>query len=186
MAKYINKFDTQAEFEANTLKLDYPNINYIESGNTMIWETTRPTAMVEITLESGAVLVGCPLISGNTTITKTCVESVGFSSNYDVKEISIASGVTTIADDAFNNTYTEVDTLSIPNTITSIGDNAFYYVGANYLEGIVIDIATPPTLGSNAFDGTSCPIYVPAASVDTYKAASGWSSYSSRITAITN
>jgi hypothetical protein len=37
-------------------------------------------------------------------------------------------------------------------------------------------------LGSSAFSITNnCPIYVPSASVDTYKAASGWSTYASRI-----
>jgi hypothetical protein len=38
---------------------------------------------------------------------------------------------------------------------------------------------------SNAFDNTNnCPIYVPSASVEAYKAATNWSSLSSRIQAI--
>jgi len=40
-------------------------------------------------------------------------------------------------------------------------------------------------LGTSAFDSTNnCQIYVPAASVDAYKAATNWSSYASRIQAI--
>jgi hypothetical protein len=35
------------------------------------------------------------------------------------------------------------------------------------------------------FDSTNnCPIYVPSGSVNTYKAADGWSNYASRIKAI--
>jgi hypothetical protein len=39
-------------------------------------------------------------------------------------------------------------------------------------------------MDSRALDDTRCIIYVPSASVDTYKAASGWSTYASRIQAI--
>jgi hypothetical protein len=40
-------------------------------------------------------------------------------------------------------------------------------------------------LGNNAFYNTNnCPIYVPSASVNAYKSASGWSTYASRIQAI--
>jgi len=40
-------------------------------------------------------------------------------------------------------------------------------------------------LGRDVFyDTNNCPIYVPAASVDAYKSASGWSAYASRIQAI--
>jgi hypothetical protein len=38
---------------------------------------------------------------------------------------------------------------------------------------------------SSVFNYTNnCPIYVPSASVETYKSASGWSGYASRIQAI--
>jgi hypothetical protein len=41
-------------------------------------------------------------------------------------------------------------------------------------------------LGSSAFGSTNnCPIYVPSGSVSNYKSATNWSSYSSRIQAIT-
>ena len=44
---------------------------------------------------------------------------------------------------------------------------------------------TPPTLYEYDLDNTNdCPIYVPAGSVETYKAASGWSEYANRIQAI--
>ena len=64
--------------------------------------------------------------------------------------------------------------------VTSIGDWAFYNCGA--LAEITLG-ATPPTLGENVF--ASCEaltsIYVPAESVDAYKAAEGWSAYADKI-----
>ena len=53
------------------------------------------------------------------------------------------------------------------------------------LTSVTINATTPPTLGNNTFYNTNnCPIYVPAESVEAYKAASGWSRYASRIQAI--
>jgi hypothetical protein len=53
------------------------------------------------------------------------------------------------------------------------------------LNSITCEAITPPTLGDFVFIETNnCPIYVPTASVNTYKAASGWSDYASRIQAI--
>ena len=60
------------------------------------------------------------------------------------------------------------------------------FKGCSGLESSTILATTPPTMGDfNIFSNTNnCPIYVPTASVDTYKAASGWSTYESRIQAI--
>jgi len=77
---------------------------------------------------------------------------------------------------------TSLTSVTIPSNITSIGYNAFYECSG--LTSITVNATTPPTLGSSAFYGSSCPIYVPAASVSTYQSASGWSTYASRIQAI--
>ena len=72
--------------------------------------------------------------------------------------------------------------LVIPSSVTKIEDYAFTY--CRNLESITIEATTPPTLGSLVFPTSSCPIYVPAGSVDAYKNARNWSSYASRIVAI--
>ena len=73
--------------------------------------------------------------------------------------------------------------VTIGDRITSIGNDAFE--NHNKLTSITCLATTPPTLGSSAFNNTNdCPIYVPAESVEAYKAASGWSAYASRIQAI--
>ena len=72
----------------------------------------------------------------------------------------------------------------LPLTITTIGNNAFQNCKA--LTSFIIYAVSPPTLGTNVFRYVSpMPyIYVPSESVDTYKAASGWSSLASKIQAI--
>ena len=72
----------------------------------------------------------------------------------------------------------------IPASITYIGNNAF--ANCSSLSYIICERTTPPTLNnSNAFNSTNnCPIYVPDASVATYKAANMWSSLASRIFSI--
>lgn len=67
----------------------------------------------------------------------------------------------------------------LPDTLTSIGNATFY--GSSKLEYIICHAINPPTLDGSAFNGTSCIIYVPDASVDTYKTASNWSRFASRI-----
>ena len=79
---------------------------------------------------------------------------------------------------------TALTSIDIPSTVTIIGDNAFRQCGI--LASITVNATTPPTFGSHALTGTSnnLVIHVPAESVDTYKAASGWSTYASKIQAI--
>lgn len=72
----------------------------------------------------------------------------------------------------------------VGNDITSIGGYAFY--NCTSLTSVTVNATTPPTLGdSYVFNSTNnCPIYVPSASVNTYKTATNWSTYASRIQAI--
>lgn len=73
---------------------------------------------------------------------------------------------------------------TLPSTLTSLGTRAFY--GCTHLTTLTVLATTPPTFGSNALYNTTAleHIYVPSASVATYQATSGWSSFSSKIEAI--
>lgn len=96
--------------------------------------------------------------------------------------LEIGGGVTRIGTFTFQN-GSSLTSVVIPDTVTRIDEAAFN--GCSSLTSITVNAATPPTLYAAAFDSTNnCPIYVPASSVDTYKAASGWSTYASRIVAI--
>lgn len=97
--------------------------------------------------------------------------------------ITIPDGVTSIGSNTFN-FCVALTSIIIPESITSIGAQTFY--GCSTLESIVVRAATPPTIGSYAFNNISsnAKIYVPAESVDAYKAATNWSTYASIIEAI--
>ena len=97
--------------------------------------------------------------------------------------VELPDSLTTIYNYAFYN-CSGLTTVTIPSTVTTINDSAFYT--CTHLTSITVLATTPPTIGSNqVFANTNnCPIYVPSESVDTYKAAYGWSSYASRIQAI--
>lgn len=88
--------------------------------------------------------------------------------------------VTEIAQDAFIR-CTSLPSLDIGGNVTSIGGGAFY--GCSSLQLLICRATTPPSLANaNAFtDTNNCPIYVPDASVDAYKAAAIWSTYADRI-----
>ena len=112
------------------------------------------------------------------------VTSIGYGAFWacGLTSIDIPNSVKTIGDKAFTwcSRLTSVD---IPSGVTSIGDYAFEQ--CYNLTSVTVNATTPPTLGVFAFRTTnSCPIYVPYGSVNTYKSASGWNSYSSRIQAI--
>jgi hypothetical protein len=97
-------------------------------------------------------------------------------------KIDLPDSVKTIGNFAFE-WCDSLTAVTIGSGVTSIGQSAFY--SATTLTSITINAVTPPSLGSSALSYTnSCPIYVPAGSVNAYKTARGWSSYSSRIQAI--
>ena len=95
--------------------------------------------------------------------------------------VTFGNSITNIGYGAFDSCES-LTTITLPNSIESIGGGVF--ISCEALTSITCLATTPPTLGENAFGDTNYPIYVPAASVDAYKAASGWSNYASRIQAI--
>ena len=113
----------------------------------------------------------------------------------------IPSSVTRIGADAFYGCTGFSGSLVIPNFVGHIDGGAFYYcnhitgltIGSAVtniddaafrsctgLESIVVQCATPPTLGSIVFNQcpTDIPVTVPCNSVVAYQATNGWSSFS--------
>lgn len=116
---------------------------------------------------------------GNSVAT---IGSNAFGTCSGLTSLNLPNSVSSIGSQAFQS-CSSLTSVTIGNGITSIGSQAFG--SCSGLTSITINATTPPTLGSNALNLSSdCPIYVPAASVETYKAASGWSSYADRIQAI--
>ena len=137
----------------------------------------------------------------------SCITSISrytFDGCIGLTSIDIQSGVTTIGDMAFF-LCRNLTSIDIPNSVTSIGEAAFnncsgltsVTIGSNvisigrsafnetknvkYLTSYAI---TPPTLGNYALSDlrySVLDVYVPDISVNTYKSASGWNIFASRI-----
>ena len=142
------------------------------SNSALISEDTRPNGYTYTAMTSAEV--------------GDCVTSIGdfaFQSCTSLSSVTIPSGVTSIGIGAFA-FCSSLTSINIPSGVTSIDNSAF--MGCTSLTSITVNSTTPPTLGNYVFDDTNnCPIYVPSASVNTYKSSSGdWSRYTSRIQAI--
>lgn len=100
-----------------------------------------------------------------------------------LKRVDLPSGLTSIEASAFQ--YAKnIEELTIPSSVTTIGTNAFLSASNN---GMVMTClaTTPPTCGNtNTLNTNITAIYVPDASVATYKAAQYWSDHASVIKGI--
>lgn len=95
--------------------------------------------------------------------------------------VEIPNSVTSFDFGAFGTSG--LQSITIPSSVTLINDQAFENCAS--LVSVTVLATTPPTLGNDALPSSSeLKIYVPAESVNTYKAASGWSEYENQIEAI--
>ena len=116
-----------------------------------------------------------------------------------VTDLVIPEGITTLGDRCFYG-CTHLISATIPDGVTSIGANYFadctgltsvtigsgltsmakeVFMNCSALTSITCGAITPPTLNSSVFGGVdkSIPLYVPAQSIDLYKAAYQWKNF---------
>ena len=102
-----------------------------------------------------------------------------FGNCHYITEIEIPNSVTTIKEGAFESCY-NLDCVTIPENVTNIGSEAFS--GCDNLANFHSKALVPPILGENALDTwdgykfitLDCKFYVPAESLEAYKAADYW------------
>ena len=132
---------------------------------------------------SGAVTIPSEVTYEEITYSVTSIGSDAFSYCSGLTSVVIPNSVTSIGIEAF--WYCSgLTSVEIPNSVTSISVFAFW--GCSSLKSVTSLNTTPPNLGNSAFSGlaTDCVLYVPAESVDAYRAADGWSSQFTNIEAI--
>ena len=96
--------------------------------------------------------------------------------------VEIGSGCTSIGDYAFQRCRS-LTSITIPDSVTLIGEYAFEE--CSKLASVYCKSTIPPTGVYNMFSNNASnrKIYVPAASIDAYKSANGWSYYADAIVA---
>lgn len=100
-----------------------------------------------------------------------------------LKSVNLSEGLTSIGKEAFYS-CSQLPSIDIPSTVTSIGD--YVFVSCNRLKNITVRAVNPPTIQSTTFNlvPNDANIYVPAESVEAYKAAQYWSGRAAHIQAI--
>ena len=114
----------------------------------------------------------------------TTIVNYGFEGCSDMVNITIPNTVTTIGDSAFYGCRS-LTSATIGSGVTTIGNSAFS--NCTSLTSVTSLATTAPTLDTNSIftdNASGRKFYVPAESVNTYKAASGWSDYAADIEAI--
>lgn len=211
MANFINKYLSQNDYENDDTK-QYPNVSLVDGtliyeaespivpfgGLTVKYNITNPNIEIQLFKGGGASSGSSESSSESggggalpTTMIVDGVEETPISTwrfetagehivQYEFEDNIIPQDFITSVGE-----YVPTAKEAIIGTdITEIGPDAFFN---DYLTSVTCLSTTPPYIQSNNVFGDSTidyPIYVPAESVDTYKAATIWSNLTTRIYAI--
>ena len=170
---------------------EFTNVDFVRMPNTVL--SIGSTAfsgcsrMTQCQIPYGCQSIGASAFTDCTSLmfvdipnTVTSLGAGAFANCLNFRYCSISSGLTTISEYCFANCDGLSD-VELPSSITSIGNYAFQNCDGLY--SLTCLATTPPSLGNSAFYNVNSnfKIYVPSGSVNTYKNASGWSNYSTKI-----
>ncbi|MCL2027536.1 MAG: leucine-rich repeat domain-containing protein [Bacteroidales bacterium] len=141
------------------------------------------TALKNLTIGNSVTTIGdrafydcTSLTSVNIPNSVTEIGSYAFWGCTGLTSVTIGNGVAEIGYAAF--AYcTDLTSITIPNSVTTIGDFAFY--DCTELTSVTSLRSSPPSLGNNVFlnVNATCCLYVPTNSIELYRNANQWSSF---------
>lgn len=142
------------------------------------------TGLTSIDIPSSIASIGYYAFSGCTGLTSidipnsvVSIEAHAFTGCEGLTSLDIPNSVKTIGDGAFA-ICEGLTSITIGNSVTSIGARAFF--DCTSLTSIICYAESVPKTGADVFyrtDQGSITLYVPASSVDAYKATSPWRSF---------
>ena len=155
-----------------------------------MWSPPWASDCSEVKIPSGVTGLGGNCFIYNAALTSVIlpegITSIGNFCFYNcpsLTSINIPEGVPILGTECFYN-CTSLTSITLPESLTSLGNSCFRNCSSLIL--VTVLPATPPTLGSRAFESvhTSFNIKVRYPYVNAYKAATNWKSYASKISAI--
>ena len=145
---------------------------------------TNCSSLASISIPNSVTSIGSSAFwncSGLTSVTiGNSVTSIGEEAFYDcdaLTSITIPNSVTSIGVRAFQH-CSALTSIAIPNSVTSIGIWAFE--GCSSLKTVICEAIEVPELGDDVFEDmplSEATLYVPAQSLDDYKAAEQWKEF---------
>ena len=185
-------------------------MNLLEGVTTIdVWAFENCKALKEVNFSSTVTTINSNAFSGSglssVSIPKTVTTLGGsvFSNCKSLISVSIAKGVVDLGPWIFDNCDNLEEVSFAPRILTSslfrnlkalkkvtlseevATIDVWAFENSNKLTTLIIKAATPPTLNNGALNNTALThIYVPAASVDTYKNDRKWGVFADKIQAI--
>jgi hypothetical protein len=168
-------------FVPKTIQLYVPAMSVNLYSTTNVWQDFSINAIpsnIDFIINGIAYFVSSSIEPNTAEVVRN--DSVNYMGEIVIPEKVTYDGivyiVTAISDSAFYN-CTNLISVTIPASVISIENNAFE--NCNSLTEITCNNLTPPSLGTNVFNGVlkSIPLYVPDESVNTYKTAVGWKEF---------
>ena len=152
-----------------------PNLKTVVVDSENPYYDSRENCNAIITTSQNPYFTPNTLIAGcKTTIIPNSVVEIGANAFYNcqsLETITIPNSVTKIGRSAFN-ACSALSSITLSENLTAIGEWAFD--DCNNLIEVVCYATQPPTISQYTFSGISPTIYVPAESIEQYRAADGW------------